>query len=72
MTREIETLSNKELPSSDFEIFQTRYLDSLNVLHIIIFIESEFKISINPYDVNIEMLSTVDKITDYILQNIKE
>jgi len=67
ITNEVELLASKKVESSDFEIFSNGYLDSLNVLHIIIFMESEFKIQINPYDISIDALSSVNKITDFIL-----
>ena len=67
ITNEVELLASKKVDSDDFEIFSNGYLDSLNVLHIIIFMESEFKIKINPYDISIDALSSVNKITDFIL-----
>jgi len=67
ITNEVELLASQKVESADFEIFSNGYLDSLNVLHIIIFMESEFKIQINPYDISIDALSSVNKITDFIL-----
>jgi acyl carrier protein len=64
---EVELLASKKIESDDFEIFSNGYLDSLNVLHIIIFMESEFKIQINPYDISIDALSSINKITDFVL-----
>ena len=67
ITNEVELLASQKVENADFEIFSNGYLDSLNVLHIIIFMESEFKIQINPYDISIDALSSVNKITDFIL-----
>ncbi len=39
VVNEIELLSSKKIADDDFEIFSDGCLDSLNVLHIIIFIE---------------------------------
>ncbi len=64
---EVELLASKKIESDDFEIFSNGYLDSLNVLHIIIFMESEFNIQINPYDISIDALSSINKITDFVL-----
>jgi len=64
---EVELLASKKVENDDFEIFSQGYLDSLNVLHIIIFMESEFKIQINPYDISIDALSSINKIVDFIL-----
>lgn len=64
---EVELLASKKIENDDFEIFSNGYLDSLNVLHIIMFMESEFKIQINPYDISIDALSSINKITDFIL-----
>jgi len=64
---EVELLASKKVENDDFEIFSQGYLDSLNVLHIIMFMESEFKIQINPYDITIDALSSINKITDFVL-----
>lgn len=64
---EIELLSNKKLTNYDEEIFgKNGLLDSLNVLHIMIFIEREFNIQLNPEDITLENFGTVNKIYQLI------
>ena len=63
---EVESLASKKVIDDDFDIFSNGYLDSLNVLHIIVFIESEFNTKINPYDLSIDVLSSINKIVDFI------
>lgn len=63
---EIELLASKEVPDNDFEIFTKGYLDSLNVLHIILMMENRFNIQVNPYDLHIDLLSSVNKIVLFI------
>jgi acyl carrier protein len=64
--QEIELLSSQKIPNPDFNIFSQGFLDSLNVLHIIVFIETEFCIQVDPYDISIDVLSSVNKIVDFI------
>ncbi len=70
VVNEIELLSSKKIADDDFEIFSDGCLDSLNVLHIIFFIESEFDIQVNTYDVTIDALSSVNKIVDFICSRV--
>ncbi|MEM9952245.1 MAG: acyl carrier protein [Chloroflexota bacterium] len=43
-------------------------IDSLDIIHLITFVQSEFEIQIPPMDVTVENFSTIDAITDYIQQ----
>ena len=67
---EIELIAGKEVTDNDMEIFKDGFLDSLNVMHIIVFMETEFKLSINPFDLTIDMLSSVNKIVDFVMKKI--
>jgi len=63
---QVELLSAKNIPNDDFDIFSSGYLDSLNVLHIIMFIESEFNIKVNPYDLSLDVLNSINKIVYFV------
>ena len=63
---EVEALAAEQAVDPDALIFESGILDSLNVLNIIIFIESAFNIKINPFDVNLNILGSINRICDYI------
>lgn len=70
--REVEALAGNEIEDADLEIFGSGILDSLNVLHIITYIESEFGISINPFDITLDTLGSLNKICNYVSNKIKK
>lgn len=63
---EIEALAACKISDPDVEIFKSGLLDSLNILNIIIFIENEFSLKINPFDINLDTLGSITRICDYI------
>jgi acyl carrier protein len=68
---EVEALASCEIHDPNEELFTSGLLDSVNMLNIIIFIESEFDLAIDPFDVNLDMLGTLDKICDFVLKSSK-
>lgn len=69
---EIEALASDTLTDYDEEIFTTGFLDSLNVLNIIVFIEQQFNIKIDTFDVTIDTLGSLNKISDYVMKKVDE
>lgn len=69
---EIEALASKTVESPDEEIFKSGFLDSLNVLNIIVFIEETFDIKINTFEVTLDTLGTLNRITDYVHGKVNE
>lgn len=65
---EVELLGNQEISDGNTEIFKNGILDSLNILHIITFIEQEYSLEINPFDLTLDTLGTLNKITAFILE----
>jgi acyl carrier protein len=63
---EVETLAGKPIPDLDTELFASGYLDSLNILHIIMFLESSFGLTIDPFAVNLEILGSINKIASFV------
>ncbi len=45
-------------------------VDSVATLELIVALEKEFQISIDESDVNLELLATVDNISDYISERM--
>jgi acyl carrier protein len=69
VTCEVEQLAGKTLSDPDAPLFESGYLDSLNILHIIVFLESRFGLNIDPFAVNLEVLGTVAKIVEFVRKN---
>lgn len=63
---EIEALAGSDISDPDAEIFKSGLLDSLNILNIIIFLENEFSLKINPFDINLDTLGSITRICEYI------
>lgn len=64
---EIERLAAAPVGSDNQELFKTGFLDSINVLNIIAFIESEFDVKLDAFDLNLDMLGSVAKIADFVV-----
>ena len=64
---EVEAMASQSIVDPDAEIFTTGILDSLNILNILSFIESEFQLQINPFDINLDTMGTINKICDFII-----
>ena len=69
---EVELLASKSIEDPGDEIFKSGFLDSMNVLHIISFLEEEFKISIDPFDISLETLDSVTKIVQFVEKKLAE
>lgn len=51
----------------DQELFSSSLLDSMNLLKVVTFIESEFKLSVSPFDVSLESFDTMGTIADFVI-----
>lgn len=68
---EIELLAKGKVKDDDEIIFgKEKLLDSLNVLHILLFIELTFGLKINTQELTIENFNTVNKIISYVQDRI--
>jgi acyl carrier protein len=63
---EVEALASCAIQNPDDEIFKSGILDSLNILNIILFMETEFSLKIRAFDVNLNTLGSLNKICDFI------
>jgi len=71
ITNEIELLAKSKIKDDDEIIFgKEKLLDSLNVLHILLFIEMNYNIKINTLELTIDNFNTVNKIVKYIESKI--
>ena len=64
---ELEAMASCKIGDPDAQIFTSGILDSLNILNILSFIESEFQLQVNPFDINLDTMGTINKICDYII-----
>ena len=64
---EVEAMASRSIDDPDTEIFTSGILDSLNILNILTFLESEFQLQINPFDINLDTMGTINNICDYII-----
>jgi acyl carrier protein len=69
---EIENIASKKLEDYDEEIYKSGFLDSLNVLHVIVFIENTFDLKIDTFELTIDSLGTVNRIADFVAQKLSE
>ncbi len=72
LRKEVETLAGAAVNSDDQEIFAEGFLDSLNVLHIIVFMESNFSVSVDPFSISLDTLGSINKVADYIEMKLGE
>ncbi len=64
---EVETLASKSITDFDEDIFfKSRFLDSLNLLNLIVFLEQRFKVRLDPFFTDRESVSSINKIVNYI------
>lgn len=67
LIEEIELLSGKTLEGYDQEIFgEQGLMDSLNIFHIMLFIQLNYGIEVIPEEISLESFGTVNKIMKYI------
>lgn len=64
---EVEALAGTAVDDPEKELFKERVLDSANILHIIIFMETEFGFKVEPVDITLESLGTINRICEFVL-----
>jgi acyl carrier protein len=68
---ELEVLADKTVTDLDADIFFKRqFLDSMNILNLVVYIEQRFEIKLEPFFLDREAVSSVNKIVDYVEQRI--
>ena len=70
---ELEAIAKKSINDLDEDIFfKSLFLDSLNMLNLIIFIECRFNIRLESFFIDREKVSSINKITDYIEKELTQ
>ncbi|MGD8449348.1 MAG: acyl carrier protein [Desulfobacterales bacterium] len=69
---EVEALASCKIEDYDKLIFKSGILDSLNILNIIVFLEEEFSIKIYPFDVNLDILGSLNKICQFVYEKVEK
>lgn len=70
---EVELLAGKKVQSFDGEIFgESGLMDSMNIFHIMLFIQMNFGVEINPEEISLESFGTVNKIIAYTNNKLSE
>ncbi len=72
LIKEVESLGQFKIESDDMKIFSPGYLDSLNIINLITYIESEFKIKIDPFDVNLDSFESIEKIQVFVEKKLNQ
>ena len=67
-----ELLDEDIVLTEETSMFQTRILDSLNLLALISFVEKEFSIKVNSSEINLENLDTVSNILNFLDRKVSE
>ncbi len=55
---------------AETSLFQGQVLDSLNLVELITFVESQFRIKVAPSEVSIDNLDTVNRIAGFIQRKL--
>ena len=66
ITGELLDAASSVVIAPDDNLLMNGIIDSLGIMQLVTFIESEFAVSVPPQDVTIEHFMTVDHITRYI------
>lgn len=69
---EVEALAAAELDSLDRDIFfKDRFLDSMNMLNLIIFLEAKYDVELDTFFLDREAVSSVNKLAEIIQSKLK-
>jgi|ETNmetMinimDraft_2_1059921.scaffolds.fasta_scaffold368425_1 acyl carrier protein len=69
---EVQALAGKELNDTDEDVFfKSNFIDSLNLLNIIIFLEQKFDLKIDMFFQDRESVSSVNKLAQAIKRQLE-
>lgn len=63
-----ENLLDGDAVDNEADLIMSGVIDSLDIVHLITFIQSEFDIKIPPTEITVENFSSINKIADYLQQ----
>ena len=61
-----ESMAVPEDTADSAALFSTGTLDSVSAIDLVLFLETTFGIKINPIDISIDDLDTIDKISEFV------
>ena len=65
--KEVESLAGAKLKNLDEDIFfKSSFIDSMNMLNLIVFLERKFNIKIDTFFIDREAVGSVNKLADMI------
>lgn len=68
----LSTLTGSGNLSDTTQLIDKDIIDSLNLVQLILFIESKFKIKIDIFDIRFESFESVDTLSNFIIKKIKK
>lgn len=70
---EVENLAGTELKDLNEDIFlKSRFIDSINMLNLIVFLEQRFDIKIDAFFVDREAVSSVNKLAKMVKSKLEQ
>ena len=63
-----ENLLDGEAIDNETDLIMSGVIDSLDIVHLITFIQKEFELKIPPTEITVENFSSISKIADYLQQ----
>ena len=67
-----ESMAVAEDTADSAPLFSTGTLDSVSAIDLVLFLETTFNIKINPIDISIDDLDTINKISEFVGSRIAE
>lgn len=64
-----EGMLNLKDANHQSKLFSTGLLSSLDMIEITLLIEEKFAIHLDPLDINLDNLDTVEKIAEFVMEN---
>lgn len=61
---------NDPAPANDDPLFTSGLLDSIDILSVVATIEEQYPIRINPMDVSMERLDSIERMADFIEKSL--
>lgn len=68
----IQKLTNVPEIAIDTPLLESRVIDSLNVIHLLLFIESEYNVKFGSFDIRMDDLRTIERLSEVILNRSRQ
>lgn len=64
----IKELSQSKVFPENIDLIESGVLDSFSFVELIVFLEKQFNIKVNPFEVRIEDLHSVDSLVSFVMR----